>query len=340
MTLLFVIRLSSFVIRKGIAMRQIVSRRTRIIMLAASALLAVAGIAFAAKSVEKIGKFGRVDWDKSVLYATGLGAVPQNPENDAKAYLKARGFAKLDALRNMLMTVKGVRIDSHTVGADFVTNSDIIRAQVQGIIKGAEVISERTVRVGRSQMVEVTIITPLYGERGIARAIVPELKRRSSDDEPDKPARVEIFRPKPAPVEPPVVDTPRIPREEPRVSPREEEESFTSVIVDTRGLRVERSMAPKIRRPSGDEVWGTMNVDPDFVIEHGICAYARSMSDARGNRRAGDNPLVIRAVGRAGGNFNCDAVITDRDADRLLRAARRSNFLKECRVIFLVDPDK
>ncbi len=324
-------------------MRLIVSRRTGTALLAASAMLAVTGIALAGKSVEKIGKFGRVDWDKSVLYATGLGAVPQNPENDAKAYLKARGFAKLDALRNMLMTVKGVRIDSHTVGADFVTNSDIIRAQVQGIIKGAEVISERTVRVGRSQMVEVTIITPLYGEKGIARAIVPELNRRSSDDEPDKPARVEIFRPKTTPTEPPVVDTPRIPlpRKEPRDEPRDEvEEAYSSVIIDTRGLRVERSMAPKIRRSNGEEVWGTMNVDPDFVIEHGICAYARSMSDARNNRRAGENPLVIRAIGRAGGNFNCDAVITDRDADRLLRATRRADFLKECRVIFLVDPDK
>ena len=99
-------------------------------------------------------------------------------------------------------------------------------------------------------------------------------------------------------------------------------------------------MAPKIRRPSGDEVWGSMEVDPDFVIEHGIVAYARSISDARNNRRAGENPLILRAIGRAGGNFHCDAVISDEDADYLLDASRRTGFLKDCKVIFLVDADK
>ena len=325
---------------KDIAM----NRSSRISLFALGTLLAAIGIASAGKSVEKIGKNGRIDWDKSVLYATGLGAIPQNPSNDAKAYLKARGFAKLDALRNMLMTVKGVRIDSHTVGADYVTSSDVIRAQVQGIIQGAEVISERTVKMGKGQMVEVTIATPLYGENGISRAIIPEMKRRAADDEPDKPARVEVFRP-------PAASLPRAPEEvSPRIEPipNPEEEPrverarrpYTAVIIDTRGLRVERSMSPKIRRPSGDEVWGSMEVDPDFVIEHGIVAYARSLSEARSNRRAGENPLIIRAIGRAGGNFHCDAVIADEDADYLLDASRRTGFLKDCRVIFLVDGDK
>ena len=323
---------------------KIVFRRTCKLLAAAALLAAIGGTALAGKSDEKIGKYGRVDWDKSILYATGLGAVPQNAENDAKAYLKARGFAKLDALRNMLMTVKGVRIDSHTVGADYVANSDIIRAQVEGVIQGAEVISERSIRIGRGQMIEVTIATPFYGQSGIAKVIVPELKRRAADDEPEKPARVEIFRPKRAPGDSPSVEQPRPPRipAQPRFEPGDEVEDakYTAVIVDTRGLRVERSMSPKIRRPSGEEVWGTMNVDPDYVIEHGVCAYARSMGDARGNKRAGENPLIIRAIGRAGGNFNCDAVISDRDADRLLAAARSNDFLKNCRVIFLVDQDK
>jgi hypothetical protein len=322
-------------------MRGQASRRSSAAILAGTILLSAAAVSLAGKSIEKIGKYGQVNWEKSTLYSTGLGAVPQNPENDAKAYLKARGFAKLDALRNMLMTVKGVRIDSHTVGADFVTNSDIIRAQVEGIIKGAEVISEKTVKVGRSQMVEVTVVTPLFGENGIAKAIVPELNRRQTDELPDKPAKVEVFRPRSVPLDPPILDEQRVPRVRPeRRDERREErvQTYTSVIIDTRGLRVERSMAPKIRRSSGEEVWGTLNVDPDFVIEHGICVYARSLSEARSNKRAGQNPLIIRAIGRAGGAFNCDAVLSDEDADYLLRAGQ--DFLKDCRVIFLVDSDK
>lgn len=113
---------------------------------------------------------------------------------------------------------------------------------------------------------------------------------------------------------------------------------YTSVIVDCREFGVERSMAPHIRLPGGREVWGSVNVDPDFVIEKGIVVYARSMEDALQIDRAGRNPLIIGAVGRSGGNFRSDPVISERDAERLIRANARDHFLDKFRVIFLVDP--
>lgn len=113
---------------------------------------------------------------------------------------------------------------------------------------------------------------------------------------------------------------------------------YTGLIIDCRDFGVERSMAPHIRLPGGGEVWGSVNVDPDFVIEKGIVVYARSIEDAIRMDRAGSNPLIVPAVGRSGGNFRSDPVVSERDASRILRANARDRFLDKYHVIFLVDP--
>ena len=272
--------------------------------------------------IEKINEHGRIDWTSGAIYATGLGAVPRTETNDAKAYLKARGFAKLDALRNLLMTIDHVHIDSHTVGADFETQSDVIRAEVRGIVKGAQVVSERNIRVGRDSMIEVTVSTHLYGDQGIARAFLPEEIHRNQEQMP----------------EPPVVEPPSDYHVQPDPEPAPAGVRYTSVIIDTRGYKVERCMSPKILRRDGGEVWGTVTVDPDFVIEHGIVVYAHTPGEARNLPRAGSNPLVIRACGTANTAIPSDAVISDTDAARLMQCNRRDGFLNKFNVIFVVDP--
>jgi len=136
---------------------------------------------------EVIADYGRINWQKGVLYATGLGAVSRKESNEAKAYLRARMYAKLDALRNLLMVVDHVRIDSRTTGADFEAVSDEIKAEVHGIVRGAQVVTERKIPVGTSMMIEVTVATPLYGEQGIASIFIPEIIRRQQESSRSEP---------------------------------------------------------------------------------------------------------------------------------------------------------
>lgn len=295
---------------------------------------------------ERIGDHGRIDWNKGVLYATGLGAIPNNEPNQAKAYLSARGFAKLDALRNLLMVVDHVRIDSRTIGKDFVTASDEIRAEVNGIIRGAQVVGERQLTMGNGRMVEVTVATPMYGDQGIASVFLPELARRNR-------AAIErngAVEPQPTPAPPDVPDAPVVQPpdvrpapdlpsggQEPGIDRVPSRERFTSVIVDARGLGIWRSMSPKLRRADGSELWGTLTVNPDFVIEHGIVGYAHSLAEARRLERAGDNPLVVRAVGRVKGPFPSDPLLSDDDAARIAAADAATGFLGRFHVIFLID---
>ena len=116
--------------------------------------------------------------------------------------------------------------------------------------------------------------------------------------------------------------------------------AYTGVIIDALGQGVERSMSPKIRRADGGEIWGTLDVTPDFVIENGIVSYAHSVEEARKIARVGANPLVIRAQSHQGEAFKTDALLTDADADALFAADAHGKFLSKCCVVFVIDGDK
>lgn len=96
-------------------------------------------------------------------------------------------------------------------------------------------------------------------------------------------------------------------------------------------------MSPKIRRFNGDEVWGTVKVDLEFVADKGIVGYAKSLEEAKKSDRCGSNPMIIKAVARGGGNFRSDPVLCDADADLLLAENEKGKFLDKFNVIFIKD---
>jgi hypothetical protein len=111
---------------------------------------------------------------------------------------------------------------------------------------------------------------------------------------------------------------------------------YTSVIIDARGLGLERSMSPRIRRLDGSSVWTGGEASPDFVIEEGIVVYARSVEEARSFKRAGSRPLILEAADRYNQAFSSDPLLSEDDAEYLLKTARRDGFLKKFNVIFVV----
>ena len=96
------------------------------------------------KSENEVKPVAKEDPAKQVIKATGLGAEPSDP-NMSAAQKKAMGFrsATMDAQRNLLERVMGIRITSDTYVVDLVTKNDQIRAQVEGFIKDARIIDKR-----------------------------------------------------------------------------------------------------------------------------------------------------------------------------------------------------
>lgn len=111
---------------------------------------------------------GEINWGEQVIRATGGGAPNPDAPNVAAARLGAERAAKADALRNILETVQGVRIDSQTLVVNAMTQSDTIRTQVHGIVRGARVVNTRYLSDGA---VEVTVEIPLAGP--LTQAVIP-----------------------------------------------------------------------------------------------------------------------------------------------------------------------
>jgi hypothetical protein len=120
-----------------------------------------------------------------------------------------------------------------------------------------------------------------------------------------------------------------------RIAARPREERYTGVIIDARGLGLDRSMSPKIRRKDGSTVWQGEESSPDYAIEEGIVSYAETMANAKDNQRAGSHPLIITAMDRYEQPFPSDPLISDDDADFLLKAGAKYGFLKKFNVVFI-----
>lgn len=113
-------------------------------------------------------------------------------------------------------------------------------------------------------------------------------------------------------------------------------QSYTSLIVDARGLGIQASMSPTISTAAGQEVYPNgIPVDPDFAVNEGIAAYVYgSLAEAKASSRAGDQPLVVKAQAADG---RASVLISARDASQIQQADGNTLFLSHYKVIFLLD---
>lgn len=111
---------------------------------------------------------------------------------------------------------------------------------------------------------------------------------------------------------------------------------YTGLIIDARGLKVERSMSPRIYDERGRAIYGPQMVPAHFAIEKGVVYYHTVLEDALKDPRAGPKPLIIKAVG-VRGSANQDVIVSASDGEVILRENNMGHFLQRCNVIFIID---
>lgn len=107
---------------------------------------------------------------------------------------------------------------------------------------------------------------------------------------------------------------------------------YTGLIVDCRGLELQPVMSPVIMNSNGTKIYGHKNLDIDKVISMGMADY---VDDTENSDRAGDKPLVVKAVALQ--NFNSNPVVAISDSNRILIENYATKFLKDMKVVFLFD---
>ena len=259
--------------------------------------------------VEQMGDKGKINWSEGYIEALGIGAPPDRSIGKPNARPMALRAGKIDAYRNLLEVTKGVRVDSTTVVKDFTVESDVINAQVEGLVKGAKVVNQEYMSDGT---VEVTVRMPLSGN--FSQVIIPKaLDRRREMAPPVIPTTAASAAPAPAGV---VV--------------------YTGMVIDVRGLQARPAMSPKVLDENGKEVYGSMNVDREYAVQQGMSGYARDLTAAQSNPRVTNNPVSVKGI-KTEGPGKSDIIISNADAEKIRGASDNLLFLKKCRVMIVLD---
>jgi len=255
--------------------------------------------------IEQMGDKGKINWSEGYIEALGIGAPPERYIGKPQARPMALRAARVDAYRNLLEVTRGVRVDSTTVVKDFTVESDVIKAQVEGLVKGAKVVNQEYMSDGT---VEVTVRMPIAG--GFSQIIVP----RALDKKP------ETAPPPVAPPTPPAVTG----------------VVYTGMVIDARGIQARPAMSPRILDENGKEVYGSMNVDREYAVQQGMSGYARDLTAAQSNPRVTNNPVSLKGV-KTEGPGRSDIIISTADAEKIRSASDNLSFLKKCRVMIVLD---
>lgn len=304
--------------------------------------------------VEETGG-GFIDWGGRMVYATGDAVLADESRepNRARALLRARDYAKMLAIANLLMIIEDTTVSYDGVAKDLMDKDPSLRKTIEGYVKNVEILKSETFDTADGRTVKVTVGTRMYGEATPGGALLVKLAETEKPKQPPllqiplersypRPSRPRaeaaleedrrLARRRGGPAASRPVDIDSMPRE------LRQEGPFTSLIVDARGFGVPQALSPKIRKHNGDEVYGTPRDRSDPAIRDGLVAYAATLEAARESDRCGRNPLLIQAIGRGGGRSMCDVMISDDDAKLVVTENAVSEFLKQHSVIFVVDP--
>jgi hypothetical protein len=123
---------------------------------------------------------------------------------------------------------------------------------------------------------------------------------------------------------------------ESRPSKRPNQSLYTGLIVDARGLKAGPAMNPKILDEGGLEVYGAAFVSREYAVQQGMSGYAAGLEAAKCQSRVSDHPLIVKGLKATVPGFS-DIVISNADATKLRSASQNLSFLKQCRVVIVVD---
>lgn len=119
---------------------------------------------------------------------------------------------------------------------------------------------------------------------------------------------------------------------------------FTGLIVDARGLNLQRGMSPRIVDSDGNLLYAGIGADFDWLIRRGIVSYMKDLPAALNHPRLAAHehypyrlPMIVQGMSRVEDGFGASVVVRTHDADVVRRHLERYDFLARFAVVFLID---
>ena len=326
--------------------------------IAASVLIAVAmaPLVQAEEYVEWVGANSGVNWSSGQVQAAGAGVGPQGrPPSMAK--LIACRAAVLDAQRNLIESIHGVRVEGTTVVANMMVESDTIKTSVSGLLQGASVVNRTPMDDGSC---EVTMTAPLGGKftaqvydhvftNKNARISIDRLKGTllaTLGEFAGSASRFLIPTAKAAETRLPEWQV-AVDRLSKRLSSLEDllsthplvvqaqDAGPTGLVLDARGSNFIPSMTPKVRKLRAGVIYPNPK-HQTALQERGqlVSLFTRDLDTARRHPVVGERPVVMKAL-RTWGATRTEIVLGTESSDRLAKLVK-DGFLADSGVIIVL----
>ncbi|KIX11213.1 hypothetical protein [Dethiosulfatarculus sandiegensis] len=258
------------------------------------------------------GWSGKVVWEEGYIQVTTQGVGdPEKYGSLAQAEIMALKAARCLGYARLLEVLRGVRMDSNCSFGYYLENHTRLRARVEGVVKGAKLVTER-VFIDKDRFVTGEVVLRLALNKPVKAGAGTYFKPHVSTDEKAvaEPDQESVVR---------------------------KEQANTGLIVVARGIGALPALFPcVVEAGTGREIFGPDIIDRYYAIEKGVVGYAASLEKALLLKRAGDNPLVVRAI-QAKGQNRARLVITREQAASVLAADNRGAFLKKCNVVIVIN---
>lgn len=272
-------------------------------------ILAITGL------TEEVGGQGEVDWEKGIIYVTGVGAPPEGASK-AVAPLLAQRAAKADAYRNAAEAIEGVRVCSRTIVKDYTVNSDEIVTGVQGVIKGAQF---QKPTYDSEYRCEIVLVIPIGGQKGLASVISDSAQKTLTEINAGMPT------PEPMPSDTSDVSMPGKP--------------YTGLVIDARGLGVKPALYPQIFDVDGYLLYGPTMANMELPEFTTMVAYSRTIEKAMTMPRVGANPLKVVATSavKAPNGETTDIVLNTETTKAFRQATVQGDLLAKAAVVIVIN---
>jgi hypothetical protein len=111
----------------------------------------------------------------------------------------------------------------------------------------------------------------------------------------------------------------------------EGEKTNTGLVIDARGLKVSPALAPRVLDDAGKALYSVDSLSADARKATGVASYVQSLDEAKKSMKAGDKPLIVKAV-KANGT---DLQLGSEDMKKL--ATANTSYLAEGRVVIVLN---
>ena len=285
-----------------------------------AALLLLAPTAFAGDLTES-QKFqngeGAVNWTNGEVTATGFGVPPASALSAAQARAMAKRAAVVTARRNLLETVKGVKIVSETSVKMGMVEDDRIKSYVEGFIRGSQIVKVEEYPDGSF---EVTVGINMRGN--FSQNVLGSTVYKNT-----------AIAPVPTTVPVPVAKV------EPKVEIEKEvavakSSDYTGIIFDASKLNpTQPCLSPKVIDMDGNEVYGSSIASREHVIKRGMAGYVDNIREASNFELVKGNPFIVRGVQR---KSSTTIIITNEDAEKIREINKNTSLLEQCKVVIVL----